>query len=405
MVKTDVIIIGGGASGYFTANQILEHSNLEVIILEKTNKILSKVKVSGGGRCNVTNQEQNPRLLSKAYPRGEKILHQSYKTFGSKETWEWFNGKGANLKIEKDGRVFPTSNNSDTIISILTKIHKNEKFQLLTSITPSNILREEETWKIKTKENQFSCTYLVFASGSVNKSSFNFFSDLGFDMIPPLPSLFTFNLDLSQDQLTHLQGVAHDCTLKIAGEKLESDGPLLFTHWGLSGPAALKISAFGARILAQKNYNFKLLINFSRLKYNQAEELLQEVKNQNLKKLVKNTPVFNLPNRLWLFLLERANLSDKDTWNDINGKKWNKIINELTQAEFQVTGKSTFKEEFVTAGGLNLQQVNKRTFEHLNHKNLYVVGELLNIDAITGGYNFQSCWTTGYLAAKSITQN
>ncbi len=404
MVETDVLIIGGGASGYFTANQILEQSGLEVIILEKTNKILSKVKVSGGGRCNVTNQEQNPKKLSKAYPRGEKTLNQAYKNFGSKETWEWFNSKGANLKIEKDGRVFPTSNNSDTIINILTKIHQNNKFQLLTSETPTSVVREEGNWQVKTRENEFSCKHLVFASGSISKSSFNFFSDLGINIIPPLPSLFTFNLNINKDDLSHLQGVSHDCLLKIAGEKLQSEGPLLFTHWGLSGPAVLKISAFGARVLAQRNYNFQLLINFSKLKYNDAEESLLEIKKQNLKKLIKNTPVFNLPNRLWLFLLRRSNLSEKDTWNDVNGKKWNKVLNELTQSEFQVTGKSTFKEEFVTAGGVSLQQVNKKTFELLNHKSLYIVGELLDIDAVTGGYNFQSCWTTGYLAAKSIIQ-
>lgn len=405
MVKTDVLIIGGGASGYFAANQILEQSNsTSVVILEKTNKILSKVKISGGGRCNVTNGEKNPRILSKAYPRGEKFLSNNFKAFGSEEAYEWFNSKGAELKTENDGRVFPHSDNSQTIINILTEIHNNSNFQLKNSVKVESIERFEHGWKTKTNNGDFESKTLILALGSVNKGSEKLLQSLNIETTPPVPSLFTFNLLFDESTLKNLQGVAHNCVVRIAGEKLESEGPMLFTHWGISGPATLKLSAFGARILADKEYRFKTLINFSNVKQGEAEETLKETKVASPKKLVKNTPQFEIPNKLWLFILERANIESQDSWNDISGKKWNKLVNELTQAEFDVDGKSTFKDEFVTAGGVKLSEVNKKTCEHKSLENLYFTGELLDIDAITGGYNFQSCWTTGYLVATSITQ-
>ncbi|MDB4835176.1 NAD(P)/FAD-dependent oxidoreductase [Cyclobacteriaceae bacterium] len=406
MVKTDVIIIGGGAAGYFAANQLMEQKpSLHVILLEKTNKTLSKVKVSGGGRCNVTNQEENPRFLAQHYPRGEKTLKNTFKTFGSKEVKEWFNKKGAELKTEPDGRVFPSSNSSQTILDILRKVENHKNFQLFTQTSATSYQQKDNKWIVSSEEETFEASYVLITTGGVTQKSLQPLTDLGINIVPPTPSLFTFNLDLDNSTLKNLQGVAtQQATLKILGSKLAAQGPLLFTHWGVSGPVVLRLSSWGARVLAEKRYQFAIHINFANISYEEVKTELLQAQIDNGNKLVKNTPLYTLPKKLWLFILHRASIEESDAWSNLSQKKLNKLNNELSQGEYSVKGKSTFKEEFVTAGGVDLAEIDKN-YQHKTLHNLYFAGEILDVDAITGGFNFQAAWSTAYMAARSITSS
>jgi len=402
MKTYDVIIIGGGAAGFFAAINIAEFNpKLKVVILERGKEVLTKVKISGGGRCNVTHAEFIPQELVKNYPRGEKELLGPFHTFMTGDTIEWFSNKGVELKIEDDGRMFPASNSSQTIIDCFLHQANTYKIEILKSHAVKKINHKENNWEISTNHGEFKCSKLVVASGSSSKM-WNILENLDHNIVKPVPSLFTFNI--KDNRIKNIPGVvANDIEVKVLDSNLTSEGPLLITHVGMSAPAILKLSAFGALELAKSDYKFKIKINFIKQDYEYCLEALKNIKIDIPKKMIANSPQFDLPKRLWQKLVEAAQIDNQERWADINKQKLESLTLQLTKAIFNVDGKSTFKEEFVTAGGIDLKEINFKTFESKLHKNLFFAGEVLNIDAITGGFNFQNAWTGGFIVAKAIT--
>ncbi|OIQ27321.1 MAG: flavoprotein [Bacteroidetes bacterium MedPE-SWsnd-G2] len=403
MIHKNIIVIGGGAAGFFGAINCAQlNPNLSVAILERGSDVLTKVKVSGGGRCNVTHAQFVPNELVLNYPRGEKELLGPFHQFMTGDTIEWFEKRGVPLKIEEDGRMFPESNSSQTIIDCFLNEAKTYKVEVLKNQPLKHLEKHGEFWQIKTKDEQFSCSKILIATGS-NPKIWNILKLLGHKVSAPVPSLFTFNIQDSR--LKEIPGVvAQDVSVKVLDTNLESNGPLLVTHWGLSAPAILKLSAFGAIELAKRNYKFQIEINF--INQNPQDTLLElkNTKQQLAKKKISKSAQFGLPKRLWEQLIVAAGISEDKKWADANNIELQNLVDQLTQAVFRVDGKSTFKEEFVTAGGVELKEVNFKTFESKIHSNLYLAGEVLNIDAITGGFNFQNAWTGAYLAAKAMSQ-
>lgn len=401
-----VIIIGGGAAGFFTAINAKEmNPNLEVIILEKGKEVLQKVKISGGGRCNVTHACFVPKELCEFYPRGKKELLGPFHQFMTGDTFEWFENNGVPLKIEEDNRVFPESNSSQSIIDCFLRKTKELGIQVLKGKGVTAIDKENEIWVVKTKSEEFIADYLVIAAGS-SKKIWDLSAGLGHTIVPTVPSLFTFNI--KDARIKDLLGLSvPNATVKLLDTKLnESSGPLLITHWGLSGPAILKLSAFGARILAEKNYQYKVQVNWLSRPVSQIEKVLHDLKKKQPKKQVNlRSPFEVIPRRLWERLVQAANISSKQNWADLTNNQIESLAKQLTQCEFQANGRTTFKEEFVTAGGIDLKEINFKRFESKQHKNLFYVGEILNIDAVTGGFNFQNAWTGGFICAKAIAEN
>lgn len=401
MKRFDVIIIGGGAAGFFAAINIAEmNPRLSVAILEKNKEGLQKVKVSGGGRCNVTHAEFIPSELVQNYPRGEKELLGPFHTFMTGDTIEWFSKRGVELKIEDDGRMFPITGSSQTIIDCFLNEAKRLNVEVLYSQNVTSLLPYENHFEIETKDNTFTCEKLLIATGSSVKF-WNHLKQMGHSIVEPVPSLFTFNI--KDARITDIPGVvAPDVEVKVLDTDLYSSGPLLITHWGMSAPAILKLSAFGALELAQKGYKFQIEINFIKRSLEACLEQLKDMKVELAKKTVFKSASFNLPKRLWQQLVLAAEISSEIRWAELNKTQLENLVNQLTQAVFQVDGKSTFKEEFVTVGGIDLKEINFKTFESKLVKNLYFAGEVLNIDAVTGGFNFQNAWTGAFLAAKAI---
>ncbi len=399
-----VAIIGGGAAGFFSAISVKEnYPGATVTIFEKSSKLLAKVKISGGGRCNVTNGCPSISELSKAYPRGGRQLKKLFRTFNNRDTMEWFESRGVPLKVEEDGRVFPVSNNSDSIIQCLLKETKKQGIAIETRCGIASIIPEKHGIRlnfISDRKTEVFEKVIVASGGSPKKSGLAWLEALGHEIEEPVPSLFTFNMP--EESITELPGiVAEHALTSIQGTKLESSGPLLITHWGMSGPAILKLSAFGARVLHEMGYSFTLQVNWVGEKNHQVvADHLQELADENAAKILSNVKPYRLSERLWLFLLDRIELSPRRRWDQL-GKKWlNKLVHVLTNDEYRVSGKTTFKEEFVTCGGVSLQSVDMQTMESRTCKNLYFAGEVLDIDAITGGYNFQGAWTTGFVAGQ-----
>lgn len=401
----NIAIIGGGAAGYFSAINAKEnYPNANVIIYEKSNKVLSKVKVSGGGRCNVTNGCSSINELQKAYPRGGKKLKQIFKAFNTVDTIRWFESRHVPLYIQDDQRVFPKSDDSQSIINCLFKqIHRLAiSVELGTAI--KEIKSENGQLKLRFKqENKKSRKYhkvIIATGGSPKIEGLKWLKNLGHKIEPPVPSLFTFNIP--NEPLTKLMGlVAENTSVSIQGTKLKTNGPLLVTHWGMSGPAILKLSAFGARILNLKNYNFNVQVNWiNELNNEKIANSLRDIVKSNPKKLITNNRPFNIPERLWLFLIEKGELPHTKIWGEIGKKGINKLVSLLSNDIYNIKGKTTFKEEFVTCGGISLDDVELKTMESKVCKNLYFAGEVLDIDAITGGYNFQAAWSTGFIAGK-----
>lgn len=400
-----VIIIGGGAAGFFAAINAKEmNPELEIIILEKGKDVLQKVKISGGGRCNVTHACFEPKELVKFYPRGEKELLGSFHQFMTGDTFEWFDQNGIPLKIESDNRVFPESNSSQTIIDCFLKKAKELNIEVLKNHGVTSIIKEDDLWKVNTKSEQFVCDQLVIAAGS-SKQVWKLCNSLGHSIINPVPSLFTFNI--KDPRIKDLLGISvPNASVKLLGTSLEAFGPLLITHWGMSGPAVLKLSAFGARILHDMNYEYQVEVNWiSRSTQETLEELNEIKKNQSKKQVIAKSVFQEIPRRLWERLVLAAMILPNQNWADLNKIQVQSLAEQLTKAVFVAKGKSTFKEEFVTAGGIDLKEINFKRFESKLHSNLFFIGEVLNIDAVTGGFNFQNAWTGAWICANSIANN
>lgn len=358
----DIIIVGGGAAGFFTAINIAEkNKHLKIAILERGKEVLSKVRVSGGGRCNVTHACFIPNDLVKFYPRGEKELRGPFHQFCSGDTIDWFERHGVELKIEEDGRMFPVSNSSQTIIDCFIENTNKLGIQVLTSQSVQSLFQTEEFWKVETNKETFACKKLIIAAGS-NPKVWEMLTDLGHSIVPPVPSLFTFNI--KDNRIKDLMGLSAIATVKVKGTKLSATGPLLITHWGMSGPGILRLSAWGARELSDKNYQFTIIVNWlNDIDFEEAIETIKELKNEHSKKMIVKKSPFDFPNRLWESLVLASDITEETKWADLTKKQIHALAEQLTNGSFQVNGKSTFKEEFVTAGGVDLKEINFKTME------------------------------------------
>ena len=400
----NIAVIGGGAAGFFSAISVKTHyPNYNVVLFEKSPKILSKVKISGGGRCNVTNSTSDVSVLTKAYPRGGKKLKNIFHQFGTKHTRNWFENRGVPLKVESDGRVFPISNSSQSIIDCLVNEceENNIKIELLKSVV--GLSKVKSKWIIDFKDTSSSTPYdsvIVASGGSPKLKGFDWLKIIGHKIINPIPSLFTFNMP--NESITSLSGISlKRVKIKILDTKIEISGPLLITHWGMSGPVILKASSFGARDLFEKKYFFELQVNW--LIESNTEILFNTLEKYSIlhsKKILTKQNPFKLPSRLWSFLISKFNLFDDKKWGELGKKNMRKLIEFLTKDIYKVSGKTTFKEEFVTCGGVSLESIDIKTLQSNTTNDLYFAGEVLDIDGITGGYNFQCAWSTGYIAGK-----
>ncbi|MFN0216528.1 MAG: NAD(P)/FAD-dependent oxidoreductase [Saprospiraceae bacterium] len=402
----NIAIVGGGAAGFFAAITCAEaNPACRVTIFERGRSVLEKVRVSGGGRCNVTHACFDARELVKHYPRGSREFLGPFMQFGPEQTVAWFEQRGVRLKTESDGRMFPITDDSQTIVNCLTRAAQQAGVRVLTSTRVEKIERLSQApgmaqsgqWKVGSEVFD----KIMLATGS-STTAWEWLRALGHQIVPPVPSLFTFNT--KDTRLRDLAGVSVPmASLCIPGTKLSADGPLLVTHWGLSGPAVLRISAWGARDLSKVGYKFPLEINF--LPEKNLEGILhafQKTKTEAAKKIVKANPLFGLPARLWQRMVAAAGLDTERRWGDLTKSELQALALQIGAAQFQITGKSTFKEEFVTAGGVSLKELNFKTFESRICPGLYLAGEVLDVDAITGGFNFQAAWTGGWLAGRAM---
>lgn len=397
-----VIVIGGGAAGFFSAINIAEkHPDWQVTILEKTSKLLQKVKVSGGGRCNVTNARTQPSELVHFYPRGNKKLHQVFKKFSTEDMVSWLGQRGVKTKSEEDLRMFPITDSSQTIIDCFLEEVKKQNVIVQLNQGLKKLEQTEVGWIAHTENEAYKADKVILATGS-SPASWKVLEEVGLTITEIVPSLFTFNI--KDDRIKDLQGISFEqANVKVAGTKLLENGPLLITHWGLSGPAILKLSSWGAYELNQRNYQFQVLINYTgNLKPDEIRNQIVHYKEVNPKRKVINYPLFNLPKRFWERIITYCSITDQTPYAEIPKKAINKLVEELGQGIYQVNGKSTFKEEFVTAGGVSLSEINLETFEAKRFPGLYLAGEILDIDALTGGFNFQACWSAGWVISRNI---
>jgi len=409
-MQKQLIVIGGGAAGFFCAvNAARQDASLKVTIIEKSSKLLSKVKVSGGGRCNVTHECFDIAELVKKYPRGKNFLKKAFHQFNPKDTIPWFEDRGVKLKAEPDGRMFPVTNTSQTIMDCL--IHEANKFgvDVMMNAEVRSIQYDKNIHQFKFRlsdQRELTSDFCCIAAGGFPKASqFDWLTQLGHTIESPVPSLFTFNIP--GNAITELMGVSVEkATIKVAGTKLEETGPVLITHWGLSGPATLRTSAWGARELADKQYNFNILVNWlSDYTEQSLREDWHDMRNRFASQKIYGKNPFGLPNRLWNYFLQQSEINETKRWADATAKEQNKLIQLLTAAQFQVKGKTTFKEEFVTCGGIKLAEVDANTMQSRIIPGLFFAGEVLDVDGITGGFNFQHAWTSGWIAAKTIANN
>ena len=394
-----VIIIGGGASGFFTAANI-DTKLYDVTILEQNSDVLQKVKISGGGRCNVSHACFDPRELVQFYPRGHKELLSVFTKFQPGDTMNWYEKHGVALKIEDDNRIFPESNSSQSIINCLVNECRKKNVKILTKQTVTEILPQENGYKIHTTDQNYFADYVVFSTGSSPKA-FKMLEKLGHQIIAPVPSLFTFNI--KNEILKDLMGTSFQYVdIEIPKLNLEESGSLLITHWGLSGPAILKLSAWGARELVALKYQFEIIINFIGMASEDALEIFRNFKEKEPKKSIGQAKIFDITNRFWNRILLVSGIDTAKQLANTNNKEMQKIIENLCCCRMNVTGKSTFKEEFVTAGGVDLKEMDFKTMKSKKLPNFYISGEVLNIDAVTGGFNFQACWSEGWLIAQDL---
>lgn len=419
----DVVIIGGGAAGFFAAIHIAEENpKLKVVLLERGKEVLTKVKVSGGGRCNVTHAEFDPSELVHHYPRGEKELLGPFHTFCSGDTIAFFETRGVPLKIEEDGRMFPVSNSSQTIIDCFMGEVDRLGITVIRNSSVTGIKKSDNGFIVQSIKKEYQAKKILVATGS-NPKIWKMLEDVGHTIVSPVPSLFTFNI--KDDRISGIPGVSTHASVEVLPQTqldakvsialkskglqqpiLESEGPLLITHWGMSGPAILKLSAWGARVLSDYKYKFKIRVNWLPTYHEGGVyQQLLDIKEIEAKKTILRTNAFDVPKRLWVNLVKAAGISDSTKWADVSKHALQELTDQLTRSEFLVDGKSTFKEEFVTAGGVDLKEINFKTYESKIVPGLYFAGEVMNVDAITGGFNFQNAWTGAFIAAKAIAGN
>jgi predicted Rossmann fold flavoprotein len=407
MSKKKLVVIGGGAAGFFCAiNAARLNNELEVIIIEKTTKLLSKVKVSGGGRCNVTHHCFSIADMIKKYPRGAGFLKKAFHHFFTTDTINWFKERGVELKVETDGRMFPVTDSSETIVECLIRETNRYGVTILLNKEVKDIKKINDQWQLSfANDTLLIADYVCIASGGYPKSTqFEWLQRIGHTIESPVPSLFTFNMP--GNAITELMGISvENVAVKIIGTKLSEQGPLLITHWGMSGPAILKLSAWGAKELSDKKYEFSIVINWLP-SYNEQslKEHLQQLRFNIASQKIGGRNPFALPQRLWNYLLQQSGISEEIRWADLPAKEQNKLIKNLCAQEFSVKGKTTFKEEFVTAGGIALHEVDHNTMQSKVAEKLFFAGEVLDVDGVTGGFNFQNAWTTGFIAATAIAE-
>jgi hypothetical protein len=397
-----IAVIGGGAGGFFAAIHA-SGPGIEVTILEKSPKVLSKVKISGGGRCNVTHQPMEISKLIKNYPRGEKFLKKAFRHFCIPDTIEWFESRDVKLKIESDGRVFPISDDSQSIIEALQNEVVKKRIKVSYSTGVEDIVAVGSGFKVRTTKGDFSFSKLIIATGGhPSLTSYGFLKSLNHKVIDPIPSLFTFNTP--GETIRELMGVSvPDATVKLESTKLSYRGPILITHWGVSGPAVLKLSAFGAQWMHDQGYQAKAIINWNSSfgEQDYLDHLVAYSKAHPHRKIFSH-PLFGMPNRLWEHFCEKSGLEGNLIFGKFSKKQINRLVQNLFCHILVVQGKTTFKEEFVTAGGIPLDEVDPDTMQSKFHQGLYFAGEVLNLDGITGGFNFQAAWTTGFIAGTSV---
>lgn len=401
-MKKKAIVVGGGAAGYFAAIACAEaNPDLQVIVLEKSQQTLQKVKISGGGRCNVTHACFVPKELVEFYPRGHKELLGPFTRFQPADTMEWFSDRGVDLKIEEDGRIFPESNKSQTIIDCLEMMAESAGVKVITGVAVHDIRKESKLWVVKTTSGDFEADALMIAAGS-SKKLWEILKKLGHTIIEAVPALFTFNI--KDERIKGLAGISVPMAeVTVANSEFAESGPLLITHWGFSGPAVLKLSSWGAFELHDRMHYFPIMVNWAAHK--DADEVLAEMideRHLNPRKRMQNHAMFGLPLRLWKKLADAAGITPTANWADISNKQIQHFANEITASVFQVSGKSTYKDEFVTAGGVDLSEIDFKRFESKIHPRLFLAGEILNIDALTGGFNFQAAWTGGWIAGHAM---
>ncbi len=403
----DLLVVGGGAAGFFCAvNTAALQPGWKTGIIEKNNKVLSKVKVSGGGRCNVTHACFEIEELVKRYPRGKNFIKKCFHWFQPKDTIAWFAERGVKLKTESDGRMFPVTDSSQTIVDCLLREADRYGVEICLQTEVIAIKKKQNHFEIVTGNRLYRAENICIASGGFPKAAmFSWLLQTGHSIEEPVPSLFTFNMP--GNDITALMGISVEkAQVKIAGSKLAEQGPLLITHWGMSGPVILRLSAWGARELAEKKYQFTILVNWL------GDTTETELRNNwgtlrdtyASQKMISKNP-FGLPARLWIFLLQRSQINDEMKWGNLPARLQNGLIKNLCAQEFAVNGKTTFKEEFVTCGGIKLPEVDANTLESRKVPGLYFAGEILDVDGITGGFNFQFAWTSGWLAARSIASS
>ena len=399
-------IIGAGAAGCFAAANIPHTPGHEVIVFEKTGKALQKVKASGGGRCNVTHHCFDIAELVKRYPRGQHLLKRTLHAFGPRQTIDWFEQRGVKLKTEDDGRMFPVTDNSQTIIDCIWQEMMKQHVQVLYHKTVQKIVPSGNNSGFKiifTDTSEYHADNIIIATGGFPKAEqYKWIEELGHKTEPPAPSLFTFNMP--GNPVTELMGVSvPNATVKIAGTKFIQSGPLLITHWGMSGPAILKTSAFAARELAACNYQFRILVNWLNDETDETmRSTLQHMRSDQGKQQVMNKNPFSLPRRLWDYITTRCGIAENTRWGELPSAAQNKLVEHLLRDVYTVSGKTTFKEEFVTCGGVRTSEADPQTMQSRIVPGLYFAGEILDVDGITGGYNFQHAWSSGYIAAKAI---
>ena len=410
MQQKKLIVVGGGAAGFFCAvNVAAQNPGIKVILIEKSNKLLSKVKVSGGGRCNVTHACFSIAEMIKKYPRGEKFLKQAFHHFFTTDTIAWFEKRKVKLKTESDGRMFPENNSSETIINCL--LQEANKYQVeilmnreIVKIENKSVEENKKQFQIFSKDDLIlEADFVCIACGGFHKpEQLNWLTKLGHSFESPVPSLFTFNVP--KNRIAELMGISvENAQVKINGTKFFQSGPLLITHWGFSGPAVLKLSAFAAIQLSKMNYDFSISINWiADYHENSVLEKLKSTRNEFASKKLINKNPFNLPQRLWEYHLQQCGINSEIRWADLPAKQQNLLSKQLCAQQFHVKGKTTFKEEFVTAGGIKLNEVDVHTMQSKIVSHLFFAGEILDVDGITGGFNFQHAWTSGWIAAKEI---